>query len=485
MNQSLKVEYNNSQNPAFFDKDLWDYKNLNLQVYEYNNEKRKLNFSLIQQQWLKELAKKTIKYFSINKKIGTLREYISTFNKLSMFVANEYKTTEAINIDRALIINFCFYLSSIKLSARTRGKHISYLNESFKVWTENKWFYIPPYVIHENDYPKRKKPIPRYIPEDVMSQLNKHLDKLPPPVMRMILVIQECGFRVGELVSLKINCLRQDNTGYWFIEHCNFKMKKEDKKPISHELARVIQEQQEYIKKNFNSDFEYLFCGRKRGSSSDFNPEAKVMTPKNFAVYLKKLAEKQNICDSSGKVWNFQSHQFRHTVGTRMINNGVPQHIIQRYLGHESPKMTSVYAHLHDQTLKKEIAKYHDNRVVNVAGELVKSTTPELDNNLDLHLLKKKVLAQSLPNGSCARSVVLGECPHANACLTCGDFRTTLEFLDQHKAQLEETEKLVKNAKEKGWKRHAEMNTKVRDNLHKIISTLESGDKDIVTGGNE
>ena len=78
---------------------------------------------------------------------------------------------------------------------------------------------------------------------------------------------------------------------------------------------------------------------------------------------------------------------------------------------------------------------------------------------------------------------MLGECPHANACLTSGDFRTTLEFLEQHKAQLEETEKLVQNAEEKGWKRHSEMNTKVRDNLKKIIMTLESGNKDIVSGG--
>jgi integrase len=33
-----------------------------------------------------------------------------------------------------------------------------------------------------------------------------------------------------------------------------------------------------------------------------------------------------------------------------MINNGVPQHIVQRYLGHESPQMTAVYAHIHDST---------------------------------------------------------------------------------------------------------------------------------------
>jgi len=31
--------------------------------------------------------------------------------------------------------------------------------------------------------------------------------------------------------------------------------------------------------------------------------------------------------------------------------------------------------------------------------------------------------------------------------LTCGDFRTTFEFLDQHQEQLEQTEKLIEKLK--------------------------------------
>jgi len=67
--------------------------------------------------------------------------------------------------------------------------------------------------------------------------------------------------------------------------------------------------------------------------------------------------------------------------------------------------------------------------------------------------MKKKILAQALPNGSCARPIVKGACPHANACLTCGDFRTTFEFLDQHQEQLEQTEKLIEKAKTNNWQR--------------------------------
>ena len=83
-----------------------------------------------------------------------------------------------------------------------------------------------------------------------------------------------------------------------------------------------------------------------------------------------------------------------------MINNGVPQHIVQRYLGNESSEMTSRYAHIYDQTLKTEITKFHG-RVVNVAGQVVESAYPELD-TADLQWFKRNVQAQALPNGSCS-----------------------------------------------------------------------------------
>jgi site-specific recombinase XerD len=44
----------------------------------------------------------------------------------------------------------------------------------------------------------------------------------------------------------------------------------------------------------------------------------------SFAQRINTLAYTHQIKDASGKLFRFQSHQFRHTVGTRMINLGVP-----------------------------------------------------------------------------------------------------------------------------------------------------------------
>jgi integrase len=81
-----------------------------------------------------------------------------------------------------------------------------------------------------------------------MMQLNQHLNSLPGPVMRMVLMIQETELRISELLQMPIDCLKQDSQGDYLIHYMNWKMSKEDIKPISQELAYVIREQQQYIK---------------------------------------------------------------------------------------------------------------------------------------------------------------------------------------------------------------------------------------------
>jgi hypothetical protein len=153
-----------------------------------------------------------------------------------------------------------------------------------------------------------------------------------------------------------------------------------------------------------------------------------------------------------------------------MINNGVPQHIVQRFLGHESPQMTSVYAHIMDTTLKRAIEEYRAKKV-DISGTVVPdngAAVPEA-----ALALKRNVLAQALPNGQCHLPVQAGLCPHANACLTCGHFRSTARFLPVLKQQLNDAERLVEWARDNDAKRVLEMNERVAGNLRKMIEALE------------
>jgi integrase len=178
--------------------------------------------------------------------------------------------------------------------------------------------------------------LPKYIPSEVLERLNQYLNGLPSPIKRLILVLQETGMRISEISVLPWDCLLQDAEGDWWLKYYQSKMRKEHSIAISRITAGIILEQQQYIRENLGSNFSYLFCARKlKSPGQNFIPASKPFRygSQIISAYLNRLALAKNITDASGQIWHFHPHQFRHTLGTRMINSGVPQPIIQRYLG--------------------------------------------------------------------------------------------------------------------------------------------------------
>jgi hypothetical protein len=327
-------------------------------------------------------------------------------------------------------------------------------------------------------------------------------------------------------------------------------MRKDHTVPISKEVAGAILEQQKYIRSVLGPDYPYLLCasghngeiGASKGQlegvecphcgSSNFRRAGFVpnknyrqfkckncgryfhrkdiveeKTPKSIlerfvpvarpprasllALALNRLVDKYKICTVSGELWHFQAHQFRHSVGTNMINRGVPIHIVSRFLGHETLQMTQVYAHIHDKTLKEEFRQYQD-KMVNVSGKVVEleSVAAEIAqgtdvNSIDNQWLKRNVMAQALPNGICALPAVQKACPHgANKCITgpdsrgCPHFNTDIRFLDQHKEHLARTNEIVEWAQQNPDSRRSaevlQINLPVKQNLERIIRGLTS-----------
>src|ERR1700692_789487 len=80
----------------------------------------------------------------------------------------------------------------------------------------------------------------------------------------------------------------------------------------------------------------------------------------------------------------------------------------------------------------------------------------------------------ALTNGYCAIPIVAGPCPHPNACLNCAHFRTDATFLEVHRAELHETERVIAKADANGWVRQSEMNARKRTSLINIVTSLEA-----------
>jgi Phage integrase family len=205
------------------------------------------------------------------------------------------------------------------------------------------------------------------------------------------------------------------------------------------------------------------------------NPDGRVPVGSNtFRLVLNRWLADCDIRDEHGRPVHLTPHQWRHTLGTVLINRDVPQHVVQKILDHDSPLMTAHYARLSDKTVREH---WERARKVDAAGQPVKISP---DGPLGDAAWAKQQLSratQALPNGYCQLPLVK-TCPHANSCLTCPMFVTTAEFLPQHRAQRQATLQIITAAEAAGHARVTEMNKQVAANLDKIIAALETDSRD-------
>lgn len=194
----------------------------------------------------------------------------------------------------------------------------------------------------------------------------------------------------------------------------------------------------------------------------------------SYAALTHHLKVWERACDfreADGAPAHLTAHRFRHTLATRMINHDVPEIAVQQMLDHSSPKMTRVYAKLHDRTLREHYDRYQQR--INIRGEIM---ALDSDAALSDAAWAKERLARAkltLPNGYCGRPL-RSHCPHPNACLTCPDFLTTVEHLPADRDQLASTIQLIDKARATGHERLVEQNEQIRLNLVRIIDGLEA-----------
>jgi integrase len=442
------------------EKDIWDLKRMGVST-NLSQSNVQLRFLVIKQEWLRRAVKSYLSYSLPLYSASTCRTRVQSITCFSNFLATERPRVTGRSITRRLLLEYLSYLQG-RQSVAVRKNHVLNLRNFLEMSHRERWLPIgPERMIYDEEVPRPPKPQPRYLPATILDQLNEHLGDLKPPWRRKILILQECGMRISELLQLPADCLTQDARGVHYLRYMQGKVKRENTIPISLEIARIIEEQQAE--------------GRSRGKPSTWlfpNERGGVIKQATFAHRINRLAYDHDIRDASGKLFRFQAHQFRHTVGTRMINLGVPHHIIQRYLGHKGPEMTSRYAHIHDATMKDKLSEYLKGTLIDVTGKVV----PEdgMNDSADLQWFTRSVLAQALTNGYCAIPIVAGPCPHPNACLNCAHFRTDATFLEVHRAELHETERVIAKAEANGWARQSEMNARKRTSLINIVSALEA-----------
>jgi integrase/recombinase XerD len=308
-----------------YEKDVWSLRRLGIAV-RASVPIRYLRFTRLTQPWLKEAIKQYCQYTLVRGAASSCQEWILVAAKFSEYLAEKYPDLAGSEINRQVLLGFMAFLERESYSPNGRYSTIIHLRTILEHCGREGWGGLPNRVLlYKQDLPARTASVPRFIPDDVVRALNAYLDELAEDQQRMLLVIQEVGMRGGELCEAPFDCLLRDNDGDYFFLYYQGKMRKEHHVPISRELATVVKEQQLYMRQRFSGQApQYLFTTRrgqayKRGT---------------LAIMINNVAHKHDIRGPDGQRFWFKSHGFRHRVGTSMINNGVPQHIVQRFLGH-------------------------------------------------------------------------------------------------------------------------------------------------------
>lgn len=311
---------------------------------------------------------------------------------------------------------------------------------------------------------------PKYFDDRELAQLDSPTNQaaLNPWNRRAYQVLRHTGMRTRSLVHIPFDCVTI-KAGAPYLRFFNTKQRggpTEHTIPISPELASVIAEQQEWVC-SFWPDEQptWLFPAR------NANPKGQRPAHGN-SVYnaLVKWVKHSGLEAGDGQELHFWPHRLRHTLGTEMLNAGVPQNVVQDYFGHSTPEMTAHYAKLLDQTLRREFDAFRQR--VNRHGDVIDVMPSGVPANAVA--LKERIARakQTLPNGYCGIPIQ-SKCPHPNACLSCDAFQTGEPFRPVLAEQRLRAQQHADAAATAGMDRLVELNLADVAALDRILARLD------------
>lgn len=176
--------------------------------------------------------------------------------------------------------------------------------------------------------PRRERKLPSVLTKEELKRL---LNSIPTKKSKlMVSLTYACGFRVSELINLKVVDLNFEE----MIGHVRMGKGKKDR--IFNIPKFLLKNLKKQVEKQKEKNKEYLFSG----------PKEK-LTDRNLQKIIRTAATKSKV---NKKV---SPHTLRHSFATHLLENGVDIRKIQELLGHADLSTTQIYTHISTEELKK------------------------------------------------------------------------------------------------------------------------------------
>jgi integrase len=396
-----------------WDDDTWDLRRaLGVKWDVYSG--RRIRFGDIPQPWLRTLAKRWARLRLASRAQCVVYNNVHHLALLGQFLEHDGVTT-ADGLTRDHLERFLAWLRATPYKENSQAGIVASVRTFLDDCATHGWDtrLARNARLFAGEGPRFRTGLPRFISEDVMCQLEDPANVArwdDPSARNLFLVMRETGKRAGEVVKLGRDPVLVDSTGAPCLLYHDYKGRRDAIVPVSDIAAAAIRDQQRVVAQE-HPESPWLFP--RPGSNAD---GSRHYTTGTFNERLTRWMQACGVKDAAGEPVTVSSHQFRHTLATRMLNLGVPQHIVQQMLGHARADTVATYARLSDRTMRQEFERYQHERV-NIRGEVVcySDTSPTADAEWIKHRISKAL--QSLPNGECGRPIQQ-VCLHPNTCGT-------------------------------------------------------------------
>ncbi len=182
----------NDEGSSYWDLDVWQLEDISKDKKTIlATPARRLDFTNIKQRWLKNAVKTYIKYSLATHPFSTCKAKLVGLKRFSWFLESNYSQAKSTNINRVIIVDFLVYLKSNFSSSTCQGT-LCHFKVFLELCQREKWLTLPSdAIIYKEDFIKRTKGLPQYIPNEVLNQINDSLKDAPPQLRRMVMVLQE------------------------------------------------------------------------------------------------------------------------------------------------------------------------------------------------------------------------------------------------------------------------------------------------------
>lgn len=332
---------------AEFDRDVWRLRRLGFATRDAT-----IRFDKIGPEWLRSLTKRWARW---RLSTGVHRTTVATGVNAVTLMASSFpqlrRGPQALTRD--LLERHLAQLALKYAKPKTRQSHISAINGLLTTARQHDWEprLSPSAQLYREDNQRREEPLPRFLSEAVMVQLEDpaNLARFEDPTGRLLArILMATGLRISDGAGLAIDCLIRDAQGAPYLRYRNHKMFRDAVVPIDDELAVAIESHQQDVISRLPAA-EFLLLRETR------NPTGRLgYSPDTFRHRLYRWLADCDIRDELGRPVHVTPHQWRHTYATRLINADVPQEVVRRLLDHTSHEMTSRYARLSDHTIRQK-----------------------------------------------------------------------------------------------------------------------------------